>query len=123
MMLLPISVLPETFDGIQNVDIDRLSALPESALRPVMPCLVRMSLCAPLDSSSRWTLERKKILKCLSGVEVVNSLVVLLSIDFHELEQDAKKELQLRSVGVTVVKAATRLSVSTGDLGLGISRA
>ena len=122
-MLLPISVLPETFDGIQNVDIDRLSALPESALRPVMPCLVRMSLCAPLDSSSRWTLERKKILKCLSGVEVVNSLVVLLSIDFHELEQDAKKELQLRSVGVTVVKAATRLSVSTGDLGLGISRA
>jgi len=122
-MSLPISVLPETFDGIQNVDIDRLSALPESALRPVMPCLVRMSLCAPLDSSSRWTLERKKILKCLSGVEVVNSLVVLLSIDFHELEQDAKKELQLRSVGVTVVKAATRLSVSTGDLGLGISRA
>jgi len=122
-MMLPISVLPETFDGIQNVDIDRLSALPESALRPVMPCLVRMSLCAPLDSSSRWTLERKKILKCLSGVEVVNSLVVLLSIDFHELEQDAKKELQLRSVGVTVVKAATRLSVSTGDLGLGISRA
>jgi len=122
-MSLPISVLPETFDGIQNVDIDRLSALPESALRPIMPCLVRMSLCAPLDSSSRWTLERKKILKCLSGVEVVNSLVVLLSIDFHELEQDAKKELQLRSVGVTVVKAATRLSVSTGDLGLGISRA
>ena len=123
MMSLPISVFPETFDGIQNVDIDRLSALPESALRPIMPCLVRMSLCAPLDSSSRWTLERKKILKCLSGVEVVNSLVVLLSIDFHELEQDAKKELQLRSVGVTVVKAATRLSVSTGDLGLGISRA
>ena len=122
-MSLPISVLPETFDGIQNVDIDRLSTLPESALRPIMPCLVRMSLCAPLDSSSRWTLERKKILKCLSGVEVVNSLVVLLSIDFHELEQDAKKELQLRSVGVTVVKAATRLSVSTGDLGLGISRA
>jgi len=123
MMSLPISVLPETFDGIQNVDIDRLSALPESALRPIMPCLVRMSLCAPLDSSSRWTLERKKILKCLSGVEVVNSLVVLLSIDFHELEQDAKKELQLRSVGVTVVKATTRLSVSTVDLGLGISRA
>jgi len=96
-MSLSFSVLPETFDGIQNVDIDRLSALPESALRPILPCLVRMSLCAPLDSSARWTLERKKILKCLSGVEVVNSLVGLLSIDFHELEQDARKELQLRS--------------------------
>ena len=93
-----ILVSPQTFSGIHNVDIDRLSALPESALRPILPCLVRMSLCAPLDSSARWTLERKKILKCLSGVEVVNSLVGLLSIDFHELEQDAKKELQLRLV-------------------------
>ena len=93
-----ISVLPETFNGIHNVDIDRLSALPESALRPILPCLVRMSLCAPLDSSARWTLERKKILKCLSGVEVVNNLVGLLSIDFHELEQDARKELQMRLV-------------------------
>ena len=91
-----ISVVPETFNNIHNVDIDRLSALPESALRPILPCLVRMSLCASLDSSARWTLERKKILKCLSGVEVVNSLVGLLSIDFHELEQDARKELQLR---------------------------
>ena len=90
-----ISVQPEAFSAIQNVDVDRLSALPESALRPILPCLVRMSLCAPLDSSARWTLERKKILKCLSGVEVVNSLVGLLSIDFHELEQDARKELQL----------------------------
>jgi len=97
-MSLAVSVLPVTFNGIQNVDIDCLSELPESALRPILPCLVRMSLCAPLDSSARWTLERKKILKCLSGVEVVNSLVGLLSIDFHELEQDAKKELQLRLI-------------------------
>lgn len=93
-------VLPETFAAIQTVDIGRLSALSESALRPVLPCLVRMSLCAPLDASAKWTLDRKKILKCLSGVEVVNSLVGLLSIDFHELEQDAKKEQQLRFVAV-----------------------
>lgn|SRR6218665_3437056 len=89
-------VSPETFASIANVDIDRLSELPEWALRPILPCLVRMSLCAPLDTSARWTLDRKKILKCLSGIEVVNSLVGLLSIDFHELEQDARKEQQLR---------------------------
>lgn len=90
------AVLPEIFSGIQNVNIDRLSELPESTLRPVLPCLVRMSLCSPLDTSSQWTVERKKILKCLSGIEVVNSLVGLLSIDFHELEQDARKEQMLR---------------------------
>ncbi len=34
--------------------------------------------------------------KCLQGIEVVNSLVGLLSIDFHALEQDARKEQQMR---------------------------
>jgi len=91
-----VPVTPATFAGVQNVDIDSLSILPESELRPILPCLVRMSLCAPLDASVIWTQERKKILKCLSGIEIVNSLVGLLSIDFHELEQDARKELQLR---------------------------
>ena len=89
-------VPPETFGAIQNVDIDKLSSLPESSIRAILPCLVRMSLCHPLDTSEKWTRERKKILKCLSGIEVVNSLVGLLSIDFHALELDAKKEQQMR---------------------------
>ncbi|KAK2149074.1 hypothetical protein LSH36_469g02035 [Paralvinella palmiformis] len=88
-------VSPETFEAIHNVNTDKLSTLTEQQLRPILPCLVRMSLCAPLDTSEKWTLERKKILKCLSGIDVVNSLVALLSIDFHELEQDAKKEMNI----------------------------
>ena len=95
-MDLNTPVSAATFEAIQNVDIDQLSTLSESDLRPILPCLVRMSLCAPLDSSEKWTKQRKKILKCLSGIEVVNSLVGLLSIDFHALEQDARKEQQLR---------------------------
>ena len=89
-------VSPPTFQAIQNVDIDQLSELTDVQLRPILSCLVRMSLCSPLDTSERWTQERKKILKCLSGIEVVNNLVGLLSIDFHALEQDARKEQQLR---------------------------
>ena len=90
----PVSL--QTFSSIENVDIDTLSSLSSQELRPILPCLVRMSLCAPLDSSNKWTQERKKILKCLSGVEVVNNLVGLLSVDFHVLELDARKEQQLR---------------------------
>ena len=86
----------KTFCAMNNVDIDQLLCLTETELRPILPCLVRMSLCSPLDQSDNWTIERKKILKCLSGIEVVNSLVGLLSIDFHALEQDVKKEQQLR---------------------------
>ena len=84
------------FSAIANVDVDILSELPETDLRPILPCLVRMSLCGPLDMSDKWTVQRKKILKCLQGIEVVNSLVGLLSIDFHALEQDARGEQQLR---------------------------
>lgn len=92
------AVPPDTFESIQNVNIDQLSSLSEAAIRSILPCLVRMSLCHPLDTSEKWTKERKKILKCLSGIEVVNSLVGLLSIDFHALELDAKKEQQMRHV-------------------------
>ena len=92
--LTPVS--PDVFAAIQNVDIDSLAALPEATLRPILPCLVRMSLCAPLDTSEKWTQQRKKILKCLSGIDVVNSLVGLLSIDFQALEEDARKEQQMR---------------------------
>ena len=93
-------VVAQTFEAIQNVDVSKLSELKESELRPILPCLVRMSLCAPLDTSDKWTILRKDILKCLSGIEVVNNLVGLLSIDFHALEQDARKEQQLRSLSI-----------------------
>ena len=92
------AVNPLTFKYIENVEISKLSDLSDIDLRPILPCLVRMSLCAPLDTSDKWTVERKQILKCLSGIEVVNSLVSLLSIDFHALEIDAVKEQQLRFV-------------------------
>ena len=86
----------EAFSAIQNVDIDRIASMEESQLRALLPCLVRMSLCAPLDVSSAWVDGRKQVLRVLSGLEVVNSIVALLSVDFNALEQDARKELQLR---------------------------
>ena len=91
-----ISVKPGLFQAMQNVDIKQLSSFKDPDLRSVLPCLVRAALCAPVDSSGKWTRYRKDILKILAGVEVVNSIVALLSIDFHALEQDVKKEQQLR---------------------------
>ena len=41
----------------------------------------------------------------LSRIELVNSIVALLSIDFHALEQDVKKEQQLRQkVKIILIK-------------------
>lgn len=87
---------PRAYDAIQNVDVDNLAALPEWELRPLLPCLVRMALCSPLDQRRDWAQKKKTVLKILSGIELVNSLVALLSIDFHALELDVKKEQQLR---------------------------
>ncbi|ESO06329.1 hypothetical protein HELRODRAFT_160493 [Helobdella robusta] len=95
VIMVYIPYTTTSYPGIQNVDIEMLSMLPEQDLRPILPCLVRMSLCSPLDNSSAWTAKRKLILKCLSGIEIVNNLVSLLSIDFHDLEI-ATKDRQLK---------------------------
>uniref|UniRef100_A0A3Q2E6J4 Integrator complex subunit 2 n=1 Tax=Cyprinodon variegatus TaxID=28743 RepID=A0A3Q2E6J4_CYPVA len=84
------------FEAMQKVDVLRLAALSDPELRLLLPCLVRMALCAPADQSQSWAQDKKLILRLLSGVEAVNSIVALLSVDFHALEQDARKEQQLR---------------------------
>lgn len=84
------------FEAMQKVDVVRLAALSDPELRLLLPCLVRMALCAPSDQSQTWAQDKKLILRLLSGVEAVNSIVALLSVDFHALEQDARKEQQLR---------------------------
>ncbi|XP_068186995.1 integrator complex subunit 2 [Antennarius striatus] len=90
------SVSPFAFEAMQKVDVVRLAALSDPELRLLLPCLVRMALCAPADQSQAWAQDKKLILRLLSGVEAVNSIVALLSVDFHALEQDARKEQQLR---------------------------
>ncbi|XP_069082543.1 integrator complex subunit 2 [Pleurodeles waltl] len=89
-------VSPFAFEAMQKVDVERLAALSDPELRLLLPCLVRMALCAPADESQSWAQDKKLILRLLSGVEAVNSIVALLSVDFHALEQDANKEQQLR---------------------------
>uniref|UniRef100_A0A673MP36 Integrator complex subunit 2-like n=1 Tax=Sinocyclocheilus rhinocerous TaxID=307959 RepID=A0A673MP36_9TELE len=91
-------VSPYAFEAMQKVDVARLAALSDPELRLLLPCLVRMALCAPADQSNAWAQDKKLILRLLSGVEAVNSIVALLSVDFHALEQDARKEQQLRWV-------------------------
>uniref|UniRef100_A0A4W5NH24 Uncharacterized protein n=1 Tax=Hucho hucho TaxID=62062 RepID=A0A4W5NH24_9TELE len=67
------------FEAMQKVDVVCLVALSDPELRLLLPCLVRMALCAPADQSQAWTQDEKLILRLLSGVEAVNSIVALLS--------------------------------------------
>ncbi|CAH0551787.1 unnamed protein product [Brassicogethes aeneus] len=92
----------KVFRAIQNVDMDSLAKCTETEIRPVLPCLVRMGLISPLDMSKRCANMKLSILTIVSGVELVNSIVALLSIDFHKLEADVRKEQQLRQKGNTV---------------------
>lgn len=85
-------VSPRVFQALQNMNIENLLEWSEEEIRPIMPCLTRMSLLNPLDQSHQCTMSRRMVFKILSGVELVNSIVGLLSIDFHALEVDVKKE-------------------------------
>lgn len=89
-------VSPHVFTAIQNVNIKELSKCSQKEIRPILPCLVRMSLITPLDITKECVEARKEVLSILSGIESVNSIIALLSIDFHALEIDVRKEQQLR---------------------------
>lgn len=45
-----------------------------------------------------WEEKQKDLMQLLSGIEDVNSIVSLLSVDFQTLETDAKMELKARYV-------------------------
>ncbi|BFZ18552.1 hypothetical protein BsWGS_21591 [Bradybaena similaris] len=97
MSNIEVPVKPHVFKAMQTIDTEALSASSDADLRPVLAGLVRMALCAPLDASVQGKQTRSKILAILSRLEMVNSIVDMLSIDFHALEQDVKKEQQLRA--------------------------
>lgn len=96
MQMLQDIPTARAFNSMRSASVMELSALDTKELRPLLPCLVRMALCSPVDQSPSWTEARKEIQKILSGLEVVNSIVALLSVDFSVLEQDALKEQELR---------------------------
>eukprot|EP00095_Tigriopus_kingsejongensis_P000134 maker-scaffold946_size77891-snap-gene-0.17 protein:Tk00134 transcript:maker-scaffold946_size77891-snap-gene-0.17-mRNA-1 annotation:"low quality protein: integrator complex subunit 2-like" len=94
------AVSQRVFSAVRSVDVDLLSTIrDDSELRPVLATLVRLSLIASLDASPSSSTDRTAVLGILSRIELVNNLVALLSIDFHALETDVKKELQLRTAG------------------------
>ena len=76
----PPCVSSRVFQAVQTVDVEALSRVPDSELRPVLASLVRMSLIASLDKSSACYEGRTAVLRILSRVELVNNLVALLSI-------------------------------------------
>lgn len=96
---MDLSVSAGVFRCLQTLDVKGLGSFSLKELRPVLPCLVRMSLISPVDSTKKCSESRKEILTILSGIEMVNSIVALLSIDFHALETEVKKEQQLRQKG------------------------
>ena len=90
------SVSARAFTAMQNLNIAELKNCRLSEIRPLLPCLVRMSLLAPLDKTKTTTDTRKQILSLLVSLEEVNNIVSLLQVDYHELETDVRKEQQLR---------------------------
>nr|CAI5846287.1 unnamed protein product [Callosobruchus analis] len=101
-MMFRKGIDPKVFRAIQHVDMEELSKCTDEEIRPVLPCLVRMGLISPLDTSKKCTDMKINILTIVSGMELVNSIVALLSIDFHKLEIDVKREQQLRQKGNTI---------------------
>lgn len=118
-----VSVSSKAFSAIQKLDIGELAQCSAEEIRPLLPCLVRMSLLPPLDGTKSWMDNRKQLLSILAGIEVVNNIVSLLQVSFHELEVDVKKEQQLRQkIGYTAQDSAQFHSLPNGVV-MGFERA
>ncbi len=113
----PPMVSPRLFKAIQTVRVDVLAQCGDAELRPALASLVRMSLIASLDTSTRCMAGRNAVLQVLSRIELVNNLVALLSIDFHALETDVRKEQQLRAKMGGPVSAGESVLISNLTLG------
>lgn len=94
MAITPVSA--RAFTAMQNLNIGDLKQCEIGEIRPILPCLVRMSLLSPLDNTKSSIEMRKQILSLLVSLEEVNSIVSLLQVDYHELELEVRKEQQLR---------------------------
>ncbi|XP_005179405.2 integrator complex subunit 2 [Musca domestica] len=114
-------VTARVFAAMQNLDITALSTYPQNEIRPVLPALVRMSLLSPLDNTKSSMESRKQILAVLIGIEVVNSIVSYLQVNYHELEQELKKELQARQKSM-YYEGQQEFGLQTG-IALGFERA
>lgn len=90
-------VSPQVFRAISTLNMDEIVLLDENQIRVLLPSFVRIALCRSLDNSPYWIREKKRILEILSNHEASNMIVTLLSIDFHSLELEVKREQQLRS--------------------------
>ena len=84
------------FKAIQAASVQQLSSLDKKELRTILPCLARAALCSPLDISDKFRMVMKEIHRLMAGIESVNSIVSLLSVDFSTIREDAVKEQQLR---------------------------
>ncbi|XP_053950105.1 integrator complex subunit 2 [Anastrepha ludens] len=116
------NITARVFAAMQNLDIAALSKYPPHEIRPVLPSLVRMSLLSPLDNTESSMESRKQILAVLIGIEVVNSIVSYLQVNYHELEQELKKELQARQKSMYFEGQQPEFGLQTG-IALGFERA
>ncbi|XP_067638477.1 integrator complex subunit 2 [Eurosta solidaginis] len=116
------NITARVFAAMQNLDIAALSTYPSHEIRPVLPSLVRMSLLSPLDNTESSMESRKQILAVLIGIEVVNSIVSYLQVNYHDLEQELKKELHVRQKSMYFEGQQNEFGLQTG-IALGFERA
>lgn len=86
-----MDVRPDVFKALQCMDLDVLTRIPVCDLRPVLPTLVRMIVIGGCQVGDG----RKRLFKCISGIDDANSVTNLLSADFASLQDDLGKEFKM----------------------------
>ena len=99
----------KVFCALLAGDIKSLLQCTADELRPFLPCLTRIALCQPLDTSENGRRRQKEVLSLIAGIAETNVVKDELTVDFEELRQDAQKEQQLyKKLGPGEERAASQ---------------
>lgn len=88
-------IKPEVYQAIQNIDCEKIHKADRKHIRPLLPCIVRMTVCHPLDLSSSWADKIQDFWQIIYHDENVNGIISILDINYLHLEKDTEAEKNL----------------------------
>ena len=91
-MLVPSEYV---YNALRTGNITALESCPPRDLLPVLPSLVRLAICPPLDKSDFWYRQSKRFIPLITSHHAANLISSLSAVDFSALEADTVKSIAL----------------------------
>lgn len=92
IMSMDFNVLPKVFKALYSLNIEEICSMSTIDIRPILPCLVRMTFTSSTDNWGDCPHQKLTLLAFLSEMYEADSIIGLLAVNFQLLEKEIKEE-------------------------------